>query len=569
MKLFKPHILIIIGSAILGLFLGLLDAVVDHLFFYDDHEDIIAILFPLNNPLELYMRSAILAICLISGLVISKYFKRIVQAESALRENEKKYRALFEHTPVGLGIADIQGNLLAFNDAMMQQGGYTREDIEKIGNVAHLYHDPDVRNRVLALAQQQGFVYQHPVQFKRKDGSVYDTLLSLTPVEIEGQPCWQALVEDITERKETEREMIRIERLNALSELSSGICHNLNNLLTGILGPIDLMQSAKGEEQKQRLLEFIDRSAKRAADLIKRFHQTVEGSDKTQPVLLNAIICQAIADTKPKWQDECALSGIAIQVKEHLTNIPKVSASETDLHAIVVNLIINAIEALPDGGQIDISTQNEDDGVLLVISDNGQGMEEETQQRVFEPFFSTKATVGTGLGLSTAYSAITRWGGKIEVDSELEKGTQLRIWLPRWTETPQATNTASPSSANILILDDDLIVTQYLNHVLANDHQVHAFADAQTALDQFQVGQFDIAFIDLGLPDMLGHHVAQKLRDQDPNLTTILISGWTLEEHDPRLAPFDFFLPKPLREPQQIQDIISKVIQQNQTQTEP
>ena len=157
---------------------------------------------PQENMVPLEMVEVLEAAAMELGTAIQR-----VRAEEALRESEERYRTLFENAPVGLGVADAEGNLLAFNGAMLKPGGYTREDIARMGNVAHLYCDPDERARTFAIAQKQGFLYEHEVQFQRRDGTWYDASLSMTPITIEGQHCWQAVVEDITERKQREREL--------------------------------------------------------------------------------------------------------------------------------------------------------------------------------------------------------------------------------------------------------------------------------------------------------------------------------------------------------------------------
>ncbi len=141
------------------------------------------------------------------------------RAESLLRESEERYRTLFQNAPIGLGLADLSGELLDFNDAILAQGGYTSEDVIRIGNVAGLYYDPEERKQVLKKAGEQGFLAQYEVRFKRKDGNPYDSLLSLTPVMIDGQTCWQAMVEDITDRKRAQAELMAVNR--ALKVLST------------------------------------------------------------------------------------------------------------------------------------------------------------------------------------------------------------------------------------------------------------------------------------------------------------------------------------------------------------
>src|SRR5574341_613265 len=193
------------------------------------------------------------------------------------QQQEAHYRAVFESAPIGLGVADLEGNLLVFNAAMMQPGGYTREDILAIGNVAHLYCRPVDRERALGIAREQGFLWRHEVQFKAKSGSCYDTLLSLAPVQFGGRRCWLAAVEDITERKRAEEQQQRLEaqlrqaqKMEAVGQMTAGIAHDFNNVLSVIIGSADLIAGALGKDARLEDLTELRNAAERGAMMVQK-----------------------------------------------------------------------------------------------------------------------------------------------------------------------------------------------------------------------------------------------------------------------------------------------------------
>lgn len=251
----------------------------------------------------------------------------------------------------------------------------------------------------------------------------------------------EELEKEITERKRVEEELVRTQRLRAVGELSAGISHNLNNILTGILGPAMLLELKDLSPDARVEVAQILKAGNRAKDLVRRLHSATRGAqqDIIQGADLNTIVNEAIQLTQPRWKDEAESKGILIQINQNLSPVPTINGTPAGLLDIIINIIFNATDALPNGGDINIRTKEKDNKVLLTVQDTGIGMDAETQARIFEPFFTTKANIGTGLGMATAYNSIQKWGGTIDVTSQPQKGTTFHItFLP--LQNPDSTN---------------------------------------------------------------------------------------------------------------------------------
>ena len=195
----------------------------------------------------------------------------------------------------------------------------------------------------------------------------------------------------------------------------------------------------------------------------------------------------------------------------------------------------------------------------------GHGMNKEILERVFEPFFTTKADVGTGLGLSTVYGAVNRWGGTIDVESSPGEGATFTVCLPIWEGTyEEEKSDFKPTSSRrgrLLVVDDEDVVCEFLTTILSEDHEVKTVLAAEEALGEFTAGEHDVALIDLGMPGIPGDQVAEKMRQIDPALVTVLITGWRLEDDDNRLAQFDLQLQKPFKDVILVCDMVGRAIQ--------
>ena len=370
------------------------------------------------------------------------------------------------------------------------------------------------------------------------------------------------------ERKQGEQERVRLERLCALEEMADGVAHNFNNILVGILGHAQLIQMKTSDLEIDQDCARIVESALRAKELVRRLNLSVRGEqEEVGPVEVNEVVLEAVEASQPRWKDEPEAKGISIDLVTELADVPSIRGTRSGLYDSLINLLFNAVDAMPEGGTITLSTAAADGSVRLTVSDTGVGMNEQTRRRVFEPFFTTKTDVGTGLGLSTVYGTLTRWGSQIEVESAPGSGTTCTLQFPVWSEAnaeggrEDGEGVRQVRRGRILVAEDDRVVRTILSRLLSDVHEVEMAVDGQEALEMFAPGSTDVALIDLGMPEVSGDRVAQEMRKADPAVATVLITGWELNPEDPRLSAFDFLLQKPFKDIQTVQDKVAQAIE--------
>ena len=381
----------------------------------------------------------------------------------------------------------------------------------------------------------------------------------------------QAMNEMLEKLDRNEREMVRLERLSALGEMVAGINHNLNNILVGVTVSSEFLLDRVEDPQAVTYVRTIHQAGKQAADLVARLQDAVLG-DSEEGVLqsLNTIVRDSIETARTRWKDEADLKGIEIRVLLDLApDLPQIRGSSSGLYNIMLNLIFNAVDAMPNGGELEIKTHQMGSGVQISVRDTGIGMDEETQKRVFEPFFTTKVEIGTGLGLATVYNTVIRWGGQVGVDSVVGAGSVFTLWFPADREmiTPVVdyTEIISPKG-NILVVDDQEVVTQLVEHVLSPMHEVTCLGDSARVLPALAIKDYDVLILDLGMPNIPGDKLAQSVRLAYPKTVLVLMTGWRLEDDDPRLLLFDFVLKKPLRDMQVVRDVVARAVNLSQEQ---
>jgi signal transduction histidine kinase/ActR/RegA family two-component response regulator len=391
------------------------------------------------------------------------------------------------------------------------------------------------------------------------------------------------------ELRQTQQSVVQQERLRALGQMASGIAHDVNNALSPVLAFADMVLRKETElsDASRKNLEHIKTAAEDIAHIVERmseFHRRREENKRLQLVNVNRLVEQVVALTRPRWQDMAQSQGVLIRVEPVLDEkIPELYANESELRETLTNLILNSVDAMPKGGTVTIGirglsanaeffSRSGPSHLVLEVRDTGQGMDEKTRQRCLEPFFSTKRDRGgTGLGLAMVYGMMERHEGTIEVESELGKGTTVRLIFPL-RQAPSITGDtvltprAPQQPLRVLCIDDEPLLRELLKEVLEFEkHQVVTADGGQTGLEAFQAAQdrgepFDIVVTDLGMPHIDGRAVAQAIKTNSSATPVIMLTGWgtMLNERGDLPTNVDAILSKPPR-PSELHDTLLQV----------
>ena len=378
---------------------------------------------------------------------------------------------------------------------------------------------------------------------QRKDGGELNLAVTLSGVpgrdgKVDGL---LAIVRDMTSQRELETQMHQSEKLTALGQVAGGIAHDFNNLLQAILGYSQLMTKNMGNaEVVRRGLSVIETAATGGAETVRRIQKfaRLRPDEPFVSVEINQVNQDAVAITRPRWEERVAKGGVPLRLDLRLTPLPAVMGRPSELNEVITNLILNAIDAMPEGGTLGIYTRPEgDEHVVLTVTDTGMGMPEHVRTRIFDPFFTTKGEVGTGLGLSVSFSIIQRHSGEMRVESQAGRGTTFTIVLPVGMAEVQAP--AGPETVmgtrrgRILLVDNEFPVMTILGEMLTEaGHHVLPVASGAEAMRVFVPGGFDLVLTNLGMTGMTGWDVAERIRASDPRVPVVFITGWGLQAED-------------------------------------
>ena len=381
------------------------------------------------------------------------------------------------------------------------------------------------------------------------------------------------LRETLSQLRDAQNHLIQQERLSALGSMTAGIAHDFNNVLSLILGYSEMLmrslQRPDGARMASPLLGTIITAAQDAAKMFNRlreFYRPADAGKSRQLLDLNALVEQAAALTRPRWHGQALGQGVTIELCCELApGLPELLADAAELREMLTNLIFNAVDALPEGGTITLRTALEaapaaDDSLgtlVLEVADTGVGMSEETRRRCLEPFFTTKGTRGTGLGLAMVYGTLQRHGGSIDLRSAPGAGTRFSLRFP--LNSPALAAAAKPGEADelrarrILVVDDQAVLCEILVEYLTGEgHHVDTALDGYEALEKFRAAgdsgeEFDLIITDRAMPGMSGEQLATGVKTMGPRTRIILLTGYAAMSDTEECPPcIDMVVDKPV-----------------------
>ena len=347
---------------------------------------------------------------------------------------------------------------------------------------------------------------------------------------------------DITEHKRMEEALLKSEKLKSIGTLAAGVSHEFNNILAIISGNAQLLKETyKDHVGLTKALSTIKKVVDDGAQISRKMLQFTKIKNDTEgfvPFDIRDLITQSIDFTSPRWKNEAQANGIDYQInKDGMKSVSSIMCNSSELREVFINIINNALDAMPDGGKLSFSTWSGDNTLFVSISDTGEGMSEETKRNVFDPFFTTKMAVGTGLGMSLTYGIIFEHGGDIEVESEIGKGAKFTLQFPTTNERASLITTHEPEqelserSLRILVVDDEDAFCNVLDRFLSRGgNKVKTVNNGSDAISIVKIEDFDLVLCDLGMPEVSGFDVIKFINESKKRSKIGIITGWRKEQ---------------------------------------
>ncbi len=480
-----------------------------------------------------------------------KEIAELKEENTRLKLKDERYTNLFDNTPAAITLATLKGKLIAANKTMVSMTGYSLDELENM-NMQDLYETPGDRKTLIDMLIKEGTLINTPMRLKRRDGSVYNALLTLSKIQqTENEDLYQCICIDVSERDkiETEKKVLqeRLEqsrKLDSIAVLAGGVAHQFNNALAAIVGNIELYEiAAKTANEYSRFIKPIKETAYRMADLTEQLLDYARGTEFKPK---NISLIDFIKDTLPLIKHTLK-PGITLH-----TDIPEqvhpIDGDYSKLQMVLSAIISNSSEAIEESGNIWIKCRETDLSmedarkipdigpgryIELSISDDGKGMDEKTRKRIFEPFFSTKF-YGSGLGMSAVYGIIKKHDGIIFIESAESKGTTIKIYFRAVEKKPDIPEAGrgrlQKETGNVLLVEDEPMVMSVNGAILETlGFTVLKAKTGQEAIDIAESfsGEIDLSLLDIQLPDMDGKAVYSNLIKHRPDIRVIVCSGYS------------------------------------------
>ncbi len=457
---------------------------------------------------------------------------------------------IMEDMPMWVQVCRLDGAVESVNRAASQISGYAASDL--VGK-AWPYAWMDLseagpgRNQAeitawpySQLSRNNGVPLEFEVACRTPQGETKPLWLTLSLLRAEDgrAQCVLLVAWDTTRRRRLDLEARRAEKLQAISQLASGVAHDINNNLAVILGYSEYLMTKleNPDEEVQEALSAIQTQSLECADTVRRIQLSVRPVARRHFSLVdvNEVVLEVAQGARSPEGDH---SHPAVRVEAMLESVPQVQGHRSSLREALLSIINNGMDAMPAGGVVTLRTWRDGDSVAVAVTDEGVGIAASDLGRIFEPFFTTKGPSRSGLGLSIAYNLIVQQGGTIQVASQPGHGATLTVRLPvpvAVAEPPPARSAPPPRTAlTVLVVDDEPQVAGVLEKFLtALGHQVVVRQDGPSALDTFQAQRFDLAVVDLGMPVMDGYELARRLNLQRPGFPILVATGWDVSMED-------------------------------------
>jgi PAS domain S-box-containing protein len=471
------------------------------------------------------------------------------RAEDELRKNESMLRLLFEHNPLPTWLYEIESlNFLKVNQAATELYGYNVEEFERMG-VLDIRPEGQRERALTYLKELEADAEEHEFWLHQaKDGRAFEVETISHELKYAGKRVRLVVAQDISERRQLEGQLRQAQKMEAVGRLAGGVAHDFNNLLMVIKGHTELLLSAlEPSEQITRKIEQIDRSADRATALTRQL-LAFSRMQVLQPQVINL---NSVVEEMGKLLPRLIGEDIELMIRTD-EDLGTVRADASQMEQVIMNLAVNARDAMPNGGKLVIETTNVEldhsymtshplmkpgPYIQLVVTDSGTGMDAETQAHIFEPFFTTKEKgKGTGLGLATVYGIVKQSGGFIWVYSEIGKGTSFKIYLPRLDQAEDRPGISNSSgelptgTETVLLSEDEQDVREIAREFLeSGGYKVIEAKDGTEAvqLAKQHRGKIQLLVTDMVMPGMTGQELAVKLQSEYPGLCVVFMSGYS------------------------------------------